>query len=214
MTRVRTFLATLGDDTVEMHFPVGDVDFVSEGMRALTRRICEVTGEQSGYGLGGEHGYGEEFENDVFEMHRYYWGDCTCGFSERLDAADAEWHLTHRHASDCYRTRLDALVGEGRSRMDPKWRRAAEGLCAEMGLTYPERSAVHCTCGHDTEWRAFYDTLGGCDPRCPSVLPNFRHKASGYTVEWYKYIGRGMEVENPNGVRFTAILNECMESLK
>lgn len=33
-----------------------------------------------------------------------------------------------------------------------------------------------------------------CDPTCPMVLPNFRHKASGFEVEWYKYIGRSMMV--------------------
>lgn len=24
-------------------------------------------------------GYGTEFVSEVFELHRYYWGDCTCG---------------------------------------------------------------------------------------------------------------------------------------
>lgn len=32
-----------------------------------------------------------------------------------------------------------------------------------------------------------------CEPTCPTALPNFRHKASGFEVCWYKYIGRGME---------------------
>lgn len=41
--------------------------------------------------------------------------------------------------------------------------------------------------------------------------PNFRHKASGTEVEWYKYIGRGMEVDVRGD--WDLILRECMESL-
>ena len=48
-------------------------DPVSDWLRGLTREICLKTGEESGYGLGGQYGYGENFENDVFMMHRYCW---------------------------------------------------------------------------------------------------------------------------------------------
>lgn len=46
-------------------------------------------------------------------------------------------------------------------------------------------------------------------------LPNFRHKKSGLEIRWYKYIGRGMTVNNhvcPNC--FFNIFAECMNSLR
>ncbi len=49
--------------------------------------------------LMGPHydGYGTEFVCDAFEIHRYYWGDCTCGFEE----SDAEWSHQHPHHHRC-----------------------------------------------------------------------------------------------------------------
>jgi len=38
------------------------------------------------------------FENDVFEIFPYYWGDCTCGYQEKED----EWCEEHKHAEQCY----------------------------------------------------------------------------------------------------------------
>ncbi len=32
-----------------------------------------------------------------------------------------------------------------------------------------------------------------CEPTCPMVLPNFLFKPTGFSVTWYKYIGRSME---------------------
>src|SRR3990167_4648275 len=57
----------------------------------LTEYIFKKTAkpdEQYDYGLGGEYGYGEDYENDVFMMHRFCWcesedcawcGGCSCG---------------------------------------------------------------------------------------------------------------------------------------
>lgn len=42
--------------------------------------------------------------------------------------------------------------------------------------------------------------------------PNFLHKASGTRVEWYKYIGRGMEVELRGDWRET--LAQCVASIE
>jgi len=42
-------------------------------------------------------GYGTEFSCPVFEIHRYYWGDCTCGFEE----AEYAWSQSNQHAPTC-----------------------------------------------------------------------------------------------------------------
>lgn len=45
--------------------------------------------------------------------------------------------------------------------------------------------------------------------------PNFLHKPSGLTVNWYKWIGRDMEISNPDLTvgQWLDIWNECSESL-
>jgi hypothetical protein len=42
-------------------------------MVELTRQLSLKTGQSGGAGLGGENGYGIDFENDVFMMHPYCW---------------------------------------------------------------------------------------------------------------------------------------------
>ena len=60
---------------IQIVLPAASDDQVSEWLVALTERICAVTGEESGYGLGGRFGYGENYENDTFAMRRYCWCD-------------------------------------------------------------------------------------------------------------------------------------------
>lgn len=43
--------------------------------------------------------------------------------------------------------------------------------------------------------------------------PNFWHKPSGVKVWWYKWIGRDMEIHNPNAVDVDDVLRECVKSL-
>jgi len=63
-----------------------------------------------------------------------------------------------------------------------------------------------CWCGEDAcAW------CGGNEPE-----PNFRHKELGLAVRWYKYIGRGMEISNPNHLNATGVARvilECLDSL-
>ena len=83
--------------------PVADeTDALDNGLVELTKAICEVTGEEGGFGLGGRFGYGENFENDIFAMRRFYWGDCTCGF----DGVAEGWHKDHPHAPECFQEEL------------------------------------------------------------------------------------------------------------
>lgn len=54
--------------------------------------LCEAMGCSS---------YGKEFENKIFSMFPYYWGDCTCGFDDRA----SEWHESNTHRQPCYQVR-------------------------------------------------------------------------------------------------------------
>ncbi len=124
--------------TLSIVLPECSEDFVSEGLRRLTSACVAAMPElDGGYGLGGENGYGVNYENNTFVMRKQWWGDCTCG-------ADDE-----------------------------------DG---------PHR------------------------PDCMIMLPNFVHKPTGFTVEWYKWIGRGMDID-ANGADFLSVLNDCLASL-
>lgn len=52
-------------------------DFVSDELYALSELLGKKNpdAQAHGGGLGGEWGYGQDFKNDVFEMHPYWWGD-------------------------------------------------------------------------------------------------------------------------------------------
>ena len=41
--------------------------------------------------------YFSEFENEVFEVFPYYWGDCDCGYQEKED----EWSDENPHSPEC-----------------------------------------------------------------------------------------------------------------
>lgn len=62
--------------TVEVRIPWASDDALSEALRRLTKALHIkglADGEQGGF-FGGEWGYGADFENDVFLMHRF----CSC----------------------------------------------------------------------------------------------------------------------------------------
>lgn len=56
--------------------------------------------------------YGPRFENEIFMVLPYYWGECTCGFEERWARADAEWNTVNVHTPDCYQTELHSRMAE------------------------------------------------------------------------------------------------------
>lgn len=94
-----------------------------------------------------------------------------------------------------------------------------------MGCTCPEEAYEYRVEGIAVDidsWVAAYQKKKDivrheefqCD-YCKGLIgraPNFLHKPSGTRVRWYKYIGRGMEVELLWD--WVDIMNECLESLK
>ena len=69
-------------------FPPCSDDAVSEWLRALTEAVCKATGDSGAGGFGGSYGYGSNYENDIFMLHRYCWCElpecpwcraCGCG---------------------------------------------------------------------------------------------------------------------------------------
>lgn len=61
-------------DEIVIYIPAVDDDQIANGLRDLTRRIVEGGhSEWTGGALGGEWGYGADFDNDVFRLHPFCW---------------------------------------------------------------------------------------------------------------------------------------------
>ena len=73
---------------LQIVFPATDENALTSMLRQITKAIDEARAEESGYGLGGMHGYGAEWDSETFMMHPFCWcgreacpwcRGCTCG---------------------------------------------------------------------------------------------------------------------------------------
>lgn len=198
-------------------FQEGEDDQLSHGLVTLTEAISQIDPDIVAHGfLGGEFGYGAQYDNTVFTMRPYYWGDCTCGAEQRSEA----WHEANPHSPECYQTKLNAaqlaagVQSSQKASGDYKTQSAArdavyQKLCTEFGLSYPAGCAVHCSCGKGERAKAadIYHR-----PDCAVELPNFLYKPTGFEVRWYKYIGRDNETEGEID-DMAAMFQHCIASL-
>lgn len=194
---------------VKVVLPAPSYDMISGSLYSLSEALAKLNPGDQVHGLfGGEYGYGQDFVNEVFEMHPFDWdGDCDCG----AEGAIAQWDDEHDHCAGCYylyatKITISDLGIEG-------WSKQLHDLAEQWGL--PEQgSACHCTCGWNKAYQATRD-LHPCKPTCRSLIPNFHHFASGVKVEWYKYIGRGTEINKEiTAPEWNEIINECFESIQ
>lgn len=196
-------------DEVRIILPAVSDDKVSSDLRYLTEVLDGLGADRAQGLLGGEYGYGCEYENDVFEMFPYWWGDCTCGFED----AEIAWANENPHAPSCWQERynaewerLDALKldYDRRSGLLDEWT-VKNGWDGRPGV------AAYCDCGTDAKWRTWREAHDH-DPRCPEVRPNF--KCGDVEVRWYKYIGRGMTVNRDvSRDEWRALFARCFDSL-
>jgi len=132
----------------------------------------------------------------------YSWGECDCEWDNFL--------FDEPHTPTCYQTLVDDELVKAH-----KFKRDKEGIvgsskkyaieikdgvrrkyCKQLGLTYPEGCAVHCTC----DWEKRYDKWflknrkgkNGHADNCEIEIPNFTF--DGVELRWYKYFGRGMSL--------------------
>lgn len=86
--------------------------------------------------------------------------------------------------------RRDEAMNHYRTFLEPRQKTdnaIRKRLCKERKLTFPKGSAVHCDCGRDDSADAFWQTIGGHKPGCRFIRPNFLHKPTGFSINWYKY---------------------------
>lgn len=163
---------------------------------------------------------GGGFENDTFKVMPYYWGECVCGWEDKVNAI----RKNHDHKDDCYQQRLKSEEIAAGIHYKQKWQgdyqdRVAiqnaiyEQITSEYGL--PMRGcAVHCTCGIDKKVTEMIANLGGHADHCPIDKPNFLHKPTGYELQWYKYPLRDAYANRKvTPLEFLRIIFDCLRSL-
>lgn len=138
--------------SIEIVFPPISEGYTSEALCQITQALQQITGEGQHGILGGEYGYGCEYENDTFMMHPFCWCART----------DCPWCL------ECY-----------------------------------------CEIEEDGDDWIIASECGNCANPVDRA-PNFLFKPTGAKVSWYKYIGRGMEIEGQLPYDFLSV---CLDSL-
>lgn len=168
---------------IQIHLPPISDDRISNDLVDLTEALAKAGADISGGFLGGEYGYGAYFENDTFMMHPYCW----CGRS------DCAWCVSCECGDDA-----DQYFVRGTNEY------LEVGFEAWLKAYDPD--------DHDAR-KSHRVTENLCDLCSGRVepAPNFLHKSSGSKVRWYKYIGRGMEVDLKADWR--TIFAECVESV-
>lgn len=171
---------------------------MAAGLRVLTKAIRESHPRGTLYGMGGEFGYGEDFENDTFMMHPFCWceqdtcpwcGGCRCTpaawdyFIDGNQVLHAEYHAFYQQ---------HGVFSKKKGSNPDELRRVTE--------TKPRPDCDYCL------GRGVFARFGG-------EAPNFWHKSTSLKVTWYKWIGRDMDVANPNGVLWPDVLADCVRSL-
>jgi len=166
--------------------------------------------------IGGDSFHGEEFENDVFEIFPYYWGDCTCSFEQLED----EFYETYSHSPYCYQ--YDYEKFEKRHGFD--WHNS-ENTVKEL-ITIMEKHAISydpkdpilgcatwCSCGFQDWENKFYEE-NSHEEDCLLVKDNFHYKPTGFGIQWYKYPLRDAYMnQNISLKEFKKIIDHCIQSL-
>lgn len=155
------------------------------------------------------------FENDVFSIQPYYWGYCNCGYEER----ELEWTQAHQHREACYQTEYrkitEAVPWTVGGRVNRKHWELVKALLEKHELPVTKSgSAVHCTCQHQDEWKA-WSAENSHTSECAVVQPNFLFKPTGFTLDWYKYPLRDSYSSKPlTKELIDEMFAECERSLR
>lgn len=199
-------------------------DALDHGLVALTEAICQVTGEESAYGLGGRFGYGENYENDVFLMHRYCWcerDDCKWCSNNACGCHDSgmEYYIDGGQVDVAEYWALNEALLDGKMPHEvaehgtPEYddaRAAWDSAVAErdrrLSVVYPERHHVCEPAG------MMANRPRGASHRPNQTAPNFWHRRTGLKVWWYKWIGRDME--SVGSADLQDVFSECLASLE
>ena len=141
--------------------------------------------------------YGTTFENDVFSIHPYCW--CL--------KEDCEYCLPCSCKSDYIQYTVDG-VEVTFDRWCEFYRENLEGY----QLDTPEYKAK----AEEINSRRKEEQIKSCDNCKKKRKPNFIFKPTGLEVYWYKYLGRGTQIneENLTESQMIDIFNQSIDSFK
>jgi hypothetical protein len=170
--------------------------------------------------------YGEQFENNVFSVFPYYWGECTCEFDSKK--------FTEKHSEECYQSELDRMkLASGWVKDKNGWMTSPKGLdykeaskiedgiyeklCKKHNVSYPEGCAIHCTCDYEQRYIKWLEKIGypnGHKEECLTIKPNFHYKPTNYRMKWYKYPLRDSYANQDLTLeQFKDIIDKCIKSV-
>lgn len=217
------------ENEIQIVVPVGmfgasDADSMLDKMlREIAVAACDPDGEWFPMGTPERNAakYGVRFENEVFFMSPDYMDiECDCGRDELLTA----WHEANPHAEDCYDTlRAERFNLWESAHPDAEHSQESEacdnimrGLCDEKNIPWDDGRGCmcHCSCGQQQRFNEWFADNPHKE-RCPVALPNFWFKPTDLRVEWYKYIGRDVEINRRLELaELVTIHEQCIASLK
>ena len=202
----------------------------SRGCYSIPREgVWEFHLERLMYAMGEEpSSYGVDFENDIFCMMPYYWGDCECGYEEK----EHEWCEANRHLENCYRSTEERVKIKAGWTKDKYWlerpkkysydqanaieKKIRMKLCQAYNIPWNDGKgcAVHCTCDYKERWIKFLES-NSHDKECRITKPNFLYKPTGFEIQWYKYFLRdSYKNQDISTEEFITIIDDCIESIK
>jgi len=164
-----------------------------------------------------------EFENGVFYVTPYYWGECTCGWDFIDNDHERLRNLEHR--PECYQTEYDRIEEMTRGDLAEELR-LLKPIFEKYGWDTTEDDwwyscAGHCTCDYIDRYKEIIDDYArefgrkGHDPDCLLVRPNFYYKPIGFGIRWYKHPLRDAYMnKNISFKEFRKIINSCIESIE
>lgn len=181
--------------------PVADLsDRLDGALVALTEAISMIDSGLISRGLlGGEFGYGADYENDIFLMHPH----CGCGKEGKCP-----WCTgcgVYRESGALASSDVGCKWCADRIGDDRKWK---SGWKETQDKPHPDQCPYQTGAGIFARFAPYQHIRGRLyyDP------PNFWHKPSNFRVTWYKWIGRDM-VTNGLVVDLQQIFSECLASL-
>lgn len=172
--------------------------------------------------------YPTEFDNSIFTIRGYCWGDCSCGYEDK----EYKWSDENKHSESCYQNYVRKLKlengweEEGDFLGTPKffykntdWRKLEDAIyknaCKKFNIPYNKGygSAVHCTCNHQSNWIKFCEENNHKED-CIIILPNFLYKPTGFEIRFYKYPFRDSYMNQDLSVEeIKNIFKECIKSI-
>lgn len=198
-------------------------EFVSKALYGLSKKlITNLYPDRRGAGLfGGEFGYGADHESDVFMMHHYCWcekdeclwcGGCGCNSDKAEYFLDGvrifDWLAANDSIVASYPSDVAKYGTPEYEKAKTEFDRSIEERNRRLKTFYP-KVEHHCEPKGLMENRPY-----GNDWRPKQSAPHFWHKATGFKVWWYKWIGRDMELsQKRTDAEIKRIIVECLFSI-